>query len=325
MKDEIKIEFGADFKRWLIAKILLTTLVLSVVGGYLYHKISSAAEVEAAKEHQKAMGIEGTPILLGVTPDWFENNEKTIAKKVSDHGLNPGLKLTKMMIKGLELQVSAVVPAQERSLPPQIGTLNYDNETNFLIKCRFNGELNSFMQVKEKIKDEDGYDEIIERPVKFGDKVKQGDVLAVFWSVSLGTAKAAFVDAISAVRLSQDAYLRQLKIYNDSALPLATLKQAERQLQGDNNNLLTAERSLRMWKMTNEEIAALRKEANDIIDALLLVPSGRVAKIDENGMTLLLTKDDKLGTYYKFAKGCKFFKAIKKDGKDDKEAIKEGV
>ncbi len=37
-----KIEFGSDFKRWLTAKIVLTCIVLSVVGGYLYHKITAA-------------------------------------------------------------------------------------------------------------------------------------------------------------------------------------------------------------------------------------------------------------------------------------------
>ena len=224
----------ADFKRWLIAKIILTSLVLSCVGGYLYHKISAAAAQEAEKEHIREIGIEGTPVLVGVTPDWFAKD----SKKKED----PGLKLTPLMIKGLELRTEKVVHAQTRPLPPQIGTLNYDNETMFLIKCRFAGELKHIMQVKDTVfTNVAPYEKVIDRPVKFGDKVKQGDVLAVFWSVTLGTAKAAFVDAISAVRLSQDAYQRQLKLYKDGGLPFGSLKTAERQLQGDNNNLLTCD------------------------------------------------------------------------------------
>jgi hypothetical protein len=279
MSDEIKIEFGADFKRWLTAKIILTSLVLSVFGGYVYHRISTAAAQEAEQEHIREAGIEGTPILFGVNRDW-------LAKKDVD----PGLKLTGVMMKGLDLTTAPVAGAHIRSLPPQIGTLNYDNETMFLIKCRFNGELTSVMQVKDKILDKDGYEKTIDRTLKFGDKVKQGDVLAVFWSITLGTAKAAFVDAISAVRLSEDAWVRQRELYEKGALPLATLRGAERQLQGDNNNLLTAERSLRMWKMTDDEIKALREEANEIIESLVLNPNkGTIKKVDETKSTLTIT------------------------------------
>jgi multidrug efflux pump subunit AcrA (membrane-fusion protein) len=278
MTDEIKIEFGADFKRWLTAKIILTCLVLSVIGGYLYHRVTAAALEEAEKEHIREQGIEGVPILFGVTQGWFEKKD-----------VDPGLKLTPVMMKGLDLTTAAVAPAQKRSLPPQIGTLNYDNETMFLIKCRFTGELTSVLKVKDKMIDKDGYEKIIERPLKFGDKVKQGDVLAVFWSIALGTAKAAFVDAISAVRLSEDALDRQQELYDKGALPLGTLMQAQRQLQGDNNNLKTAERSLRMWKMTDDEISNLRQEANEIIDSLVLNPrKGTIKNIDAAKSTLTI-------------------------------------
>jgi multidrug efflux pump subunit AcrA (membrane-fusion protein) len=315
MANEVKIEFGADFRRWLIAKILLTTLVLGSLGVFLYHKISSAAAEEAEKEHQRLVGIEGIPILVGANRDWFDNDKKLGTPE-------PGLKLTQIMTKGLDLRTDRVKRAEKRPLPPQIGTLNYDNEANLLIKCRFNGELVEVMQVKDKAFTNDApYEKVIERPVKFGDKVQQGDVLAVFWSVTLGTAKAAFVDGISAVRLSQDAYQRQLKLYKDGGLPLGSLKAAERQLQGDNNNLLTCERTLRMWKMNTDEIEALRKEANDVLDAILIDPTGRITKIDDAGMTLLLSSEDKNGKAYKFAKGCKFSRVIKRD---ETEEIKGG-
>ena len=340
---------------------VLVTVLLVGLSAFVYHRIATSAAEEALKVHIREVGREGSPILV-VAEDWFVNSKEGLAKKVSNHGMNPGLKLTTVMISGLDLKLADVVEAQERSLPPQIGTLNYDNETNFLIKCRFNGELVSFMKLKDKVKEEDAgrgglgdYEsesyETIERPVRFGDKVKQGDVLAVFWSVTLGTAKAAYVDAISAVRLSQDTYIRQKKLYDDGNLPWATVVAAERQLRGDNNSLLTAERSLRMWKMKDDEIKALRKEANEIIDALLLVPIGRIAKIEKDvivkdqngnavkdkngnpvlctGMTLQLTKYDRSGTFYKLAKNCKFFQSVKKvendEIKEDKVEIEGGL
>ncbi len=254
------------------------------------------------------------PILVGMTPEWL--------KKKDSVANDPGLKLTDVMIKSLDLTTAEVVPAQVRPLPAQIGTLNYDNETMFLIKCRFNGELQSVMKVKDKVyTQEPPYEKLIERPLKFGDKVKQGDVLAVFWSVALGTAKAAFVDGISAVRLSQDTLDRQMRLIRDGAISEGTVKYAERQLQGDNNNLLAAERSLRMWKMTDDEIEALRKEAYDILDSRLLHPTGRITRIDDTGMMVLRSNEDKEGKFYNFATECKFFRT-KKDGTEE---IKEGL
>lgn len=312
---EHKLEFGADFRRWLTAKIVLTCLVLAAVGGYMYHRILAARAQEAEQAHEREFGIEGTPILVGMTADWL--------KKKDSVPNDPGLKLTDVMIKSLDLRTDKVVPARVRPLPPQIGTLNYDNETMFLIKCRFNGELVSVMKVKEKVyTTEPPYEKIIERPLKFGDKVKQGDVLAVFWSVALGTAKAAFVDAISAVRLSQATMNQQMSVYDQGALPLAVIQATERQLRGDNNNLLTAERSLRMWRMTDDEIAALRKEANEILDSMLINPTGRIIKIDDAGITLVLSEEDKQGKVYKFAKNCKFFRVLTRYAKQE---IKEGV
>src|SRR6516225_1974464 len=223
------------------------TLVISMVAGVavlagvvlLYQLVPKLFAQEKQAPLAEGPLEQGRPVLLNVTKDWF-------AEKAAD----PGLKLTDENIKGLKLGSAEVVEAKTRPLPPQVGTLNYDNETMFLIKPRFAGELVTMLNVKDKIIDENGYEKEIERPIKFGDKVKQGTVLAVFWSVTLGTAKAAFVDAISALRLSQDTLDRQFELFKDGGLPLAALKVAERQVQGDNNTLLTAERTLRMWRMT---------------------------------------------------------------------------
>lgn len=80
---------------------------------------------------------------MGLTPEWLAQKDRVAS--------DPGLTLTDVMIKGLDLKTDSVVPAKVRPLPPQIGTLNYDNETMFLINCRFNGELVSVMKVKDKV------------------------------------------------------------------------------------------------------------------------------------------------------------------------------
>jgi len=175
-----------------------------------------------------------------------------------------GLRLTPDAMGGLRIESEkAKVATKERPLPPNIGTVNYDNDRLFTIRSRFPGELAEVCEVL----DQDGSVTPTRlRPMRFGDKFKQGDLLAVIWSQSLGTAKAALVDAVSALRLSQDSLNRFQELYLQGAMPYASVKAGERQVQQDSGTLLTAERSLRMWKLTKEEIEEIKAEANIIHD-----------------------------------------------------------
>jgi multidrug efflux pump subunit AcrA (membrane-fusion protein) len=66
--------------------------------------------------------------------------------------------------------------------------------------------------------------------------------------------------------LSQDTLTRYEDLYQKGAMTLSSLKLAERQVQADSNTLLTAERSLKMWKLENQEIEELKAEAKTIQD-----------------------------------------------------------
>ncbi|HWY86478.1 MAG TPA: hypothetical protein VNX28_07135 [Gemmataceae bacterium] len=179
------------------------------------------------------------------------------------HG-NQGLRLSADAVGGLGVHAEKVVLAtKERPLPQNIGTVNYDNDRLFTIRSRFPGELADVARVL----DTDGpITPTRERPLRFGDKVRQGDLLAVIWSQQLGAAKAAMVDAICALRLSQDTLDRYEDLYQKGAMGLSGLKFAERQLQADSNTLLTAERSLKMWKLEPHEIEEIKAEAKIIHD-----------------------------------------------------------
>jgi cobalt-zinc-cadmium efflux system membrane fusion protein len=177
---------------------------------------------------------------------------------------NQGLRLPAKAATGLGLGPSvAQLATKERPLPQQIGTLNYDNDHLFTIRSRFPGEL---AQVGKVMDADGGVTPTRERPMRFGDKVRQGDLLAVIWSQPLGAAKAAMVDAICALRLSQDTLTRYDDLYQKGAMTLSSLKAAERQVQADSNTLLTAERSLKMWKMESQEIEEIKAEAKIIHD-----------------------------------------------------------
>jgi cobalt-zinc-cadmium efflux system membrane fusion protein len=177
-----------------------------------------------------------------------------------------GLRLTREAVEALGVAPVEVKNAEKpRPLPPQIGTLNYDNDRLFTIRSRFPGEI---AEMRNVLDTSGPLSPTRLRPLRFGDKVRQGDLLTVVWSQQLGQAKAALVDAICSLRLSQDTLNRQGKVYEDGALSVASLKVSERQVQADSNALLTAERSLKMWKLTNEEIQAIKDEANIIADQM---------------------------------------------------------
>jgi membrane fusion protein, heavy metal efflux system len=181
-----------------------------------------------------------------------------------------GLELSNAAIEALELKPKEAMLAHDYvPLPPMIGTVNYDNDRLFAIKPRFTGEIaevKSVAGVEEVIKNGSPTYKECKRPIKFGDKVKQGDVLAVVWSRDLGEKKAALVDAISNLLLSEETLERQHALYLEGAISLAALNLGRNKLQVDKNAVWTAERTLRIWKLTDEDIKAIKDEAKMILE-----------------------------------------------------------
>jgi len=184
---------------------------------------------------------------------------KEPAEFFRDAQLHTGVRLTEEALDGLHV---APVPAKQstesRALPPQVGRLNYDNDRLFIIQARFGGEVAELMQFDNEYVPGKGAPQ---RPIRYGDEVKQDDRLMVVWSQALGMAKAALIDAVSNLRLSNDTLERHTKLFADGSIPLATLRQSERQYQLDRSALRSAERSLRTWKLTDQEVEGLKVEA----------------------------------------------------------------
>jgi cobalt-zinc-cadmium efflux system membrane fusion protein len=224
-------------------------VVLGIIGVFALPPVRNIIQSWSVAKAEDA-SADGQSIRQGA--EFFEKNG------------NQGLRLLPETVAGLGIEPSLATKAiRERALPQQIGTLNYDNDRLFTIRSRFPGEL---AEVGKVIDTDGGVTPTRERPMRFGDKVRQGDLLAVIWSQQLGSAKAALVDAICAVRLSQDTLTRYEDLYQKGAMTLSSLKLAERQLQADSNTLLTAERSLKMWKLDKQEIDVIKAEAKIIQD-----------------------------------------------------------
>jgi cobalt-zinc-cadmium efflux system membrane fusion protein len=188
---------------------------------------------------------------------------KTPVELIQDEKGNVGLRLSDAVIENLEVRPVDVERAQKaRPIPPQIGTVNFNIDYLYTIRPRFGGEVVWLRQVKDipllgsLAKDRD---------LTFTDTVKQGDLLAVYWSKDLGLAKAALVDAVVNKKLSQDNVSRYQELYEKGAIPLATLLLAEKQLQNDVNAYHSALRPLFVWKLPAEEIKQVEDEAATIL------------------------------------------------------------
>jgi cobalt-zinc-cadmium efflux system membrane fusion protein len=104
----------------------------------------------------------------------------------------------------------------------------------------------------------------ITRPLRYGDRVTKGQLLAVVWNTDLGNKKNDLVDAIYQLKLDEEILKRaEEKAY---AVPEVFLLNARRNVQVDINAVNRAESTLRTWRVPNEEIDAVKAEAQRIIE-----------------------------------------------------------
>jgi multidrug efflux pump subunit AcrA (membrane-fusion protein) len=138
----------------------------------------------------------------------------------------------------------------------------------FQIRTRFAGEI---AQLKLE-KTGDGFVPRYEtdsisprtRPIRVGDKVKQNELLAVIWSVPIGQAKSALMDAICSLALSNQQWKLKEEAYAKGAMSTAAMLIADRTTQADTLTRLSAERSLWTWKLTKEDIKEIENEAEEL-------------------------------------------------------------
>jgi cobalt-zinc-cadmium efflux system membrane fusion protein len=160
---------------------------------------------------------------------------------------------------------SAVVLAKVAPRMLQLsGSLAFDPNHLGRIQARFAGEVveignNEYPDLAPGGRTEPN------RPLKVGDYVKKGQLLAVVWSSSLGEKKSELVDALTQLDLDQKTLKRLEQLYREGNTSEAVVRQARRQVSGDLTAVNRAERTLRIWKLPEEEIKAVYDEAKRII------------------------------------------------------------
>jgi cobalt-zinc-cadmium efflux system membrane fusion protein len=104
-----------------------------------------------------------------------------------------------------------------------------------------------------------------DRELRPGDKVRTGQVLGVFYSVDVGNQKNNLYDAVVQLRLDEEILRKAEGAI--TAVPEAFVLQARRNVQGDYNNINRAENTLRAWNIAEDEIRAVRREAEQAAES----------------------------------------------------------
>ena len=99
------------------------------------------------------------------------------------------------------------------------------------------------------------------RPLRSGDSVRKGQLLAVVWSKDLGEKKSELVDAVSKLKLDREVLERLRGLSREGGTSERSVREAERAVDADLIAVARAERTLRSWRLGEDEIAAVRAEA----------------------------------------------------------------
>ncbi len=148
-------------------------------------------------------------------------------------------------------------PAQTSTAPSTLelsGTLILDSDRLAHVHARFPGEVVELGKTYEPGKPP--------RPVAFGQHVRKGQLLAVIWSHDLGEKKSDLIDALSQHRLDEDSLERISKAAAEGSVPERVLQDTRRKVEADRIAISRAERTLKSWRISKEEIAEVRAEAD---------------------------------------------------------------
>jgi cobalt-zinc-cadmium efflux system membrane fusion protein len=163
------------------------------------------------------------------------------------------IRLPKEVAARLGVQTEVVESSTAPILLELSGTLMLDSDRLAHVRARFAGEIVEWGDGENK------------SPLGFGQRVRKGQLLAILWSRDLGEKKSELVDGLSQLRVDQESLARISKAAGDGAIPDRVIRDAERKVEADRIAVARAERTLQSWRVSKEEIDAVRAEADRLV------------------------------------------------------------
>jgi cobalt-zinc-cadmium efflux system membrane fusion protein len=170
------------------------------------------------------------------------------------------------------LRTAAVTGVQAPiRLPSFQGVLALDNDRLSRVHARFAGEVVELGRIAEGSGP----------TLHVGDRVCQGDLLAVIWSTELGKKKSELVDALAKLRAEVQLRDRLKKLFDEGAGAGRTYRDAEKDVQARRVEIASLERTLRTWRVTDEDIEDIRAEVEHLADGTTpAIKSGDWARVE---------------------------------------------
>lgn len=100
------------------------------------------------------------------------------------------------------------------------------------------------------------------RPLRFGDNIKERQLLAIVWSTDIGQKKSELVDALS--KLALDKTILDSFEQAPGAIPRNKMEEARRNVEADKIQVNAAKRTLAAWQLSEYEINEVIKEASEL-------------------------------------------------------------
>ena len=172
----------------------------------------------------------------------------------------------------MRLRTAAVTGVQAPiRLPSFQGVLALDNDCLSRVHARFAGEVVELGRIGEGSGP----------TLHVGDRVCQGDLLAVIWSTELGKKKSELVDALAKLRAEVQLRDRLKKLFDEGAGAGRTYRDAEKDVQARRVEIASLERTLRTWRVTDEDIEDIRAEVEHLADGTTpAIKSGDWARVE---------------------------------------------
>jgi cobalt-zinc-cadmium efflux system membrane fusion protein len=142
------------------------------------------------------------------------------------------------------------------------GSLAFDPNHLGRVQARFGGEVVSIGTTKAP--DADG--KMVERPLRYADKVTKGQIMAVVWSKDLGEKKSELVDSL--VRLWYDESILEglEELIASGGTTAVAVRTARTAVANDNTALARVERTLETWRVPQTEVDAIKAEARRVYE-----------------------------------------------------------
>ena len=161
------------------------------------------------------------------------------------------------------LQVSSITATAVPKPLVLDGVLYIDPDDYALVRSRFEGEVVEVTKVEsgEPVAPNSTIGSRY-RPLRFGDEVKKGQVLAVVWSRELGEKKSEYAETLSALAFDRETLQKRSSV--EGAVAQSTVREAERRVKQGEIAADRIEKTLRSWQLTAQEVQAIRAEVQSV-------------------------------------------------------------